>query len=391
MEGILNGFQFFGGLGTSLWTNVLSYVVLYVVKYFKSLNILGNFHYLWPLVMLPSISIGVMAIVDVYMERPDNVAYMYYAARLLSILFNFACYGQIAFRTAHIAISEREKAPSDIAISELSQRMIYYPLMQIFSRLAAAVYEPMYGFGPYKGNTGWLQFCCACFFSILTPSAGIGYLIIFLRFQPGAFNQLECLLCCNCKKCSCCVKNHTMDVEPGMRESLLKCSGSNIHDDDDDENTGSKMQNEDSLRLHFQSLDEEDLIDVINSGTHGASQRQKSTLSDSSFTQNGNGRVPHPSRSRYLEARIDRIFSDEGSRKDQRQGSSESLFEVSSQSVKSPGTPSVDRGNDLYLRVNSLDGGTPLMGLASPQNDESFARSARQSDDGESFFRSVLS
>jgi hypothetical protein len=75
--------------------------------------------------------------------------------------------------------------------------MMYYPLMQAFCRLGACIYEPIYGFGDYPGNTSPAQFALGCLFSLLTPASGIGYLIIFLIMQPNAYKLLKSWATCS--------------------------------------------------------------------------------------------------------------------------------------------------------------------------------------------------
>lgn len=194
-----NGLQFFGGLSVSIWTNILAIVVLKVVVTFEAFNIRKNFYALSAVALVPSLLICILSMAlydeDSSMGNADVIGTIYSYARTLSILINFACYGIIAVRAQKITTaSVGEITSQQLLINELSRRMIYYPLMQTVSRIGASVYEPIYGYGPYLGNTTQPEFAWACVYATTAPAAGIGYLIIFLLMQPYAYEQFISLL-----------------------------------------------------------------------------------------------------------------------------------------------------------------------------------------------------
>jgi hypothetical protein len=198
MVSIWNSFQFFGGLSVSIWTNVLAFVILRVVVNMKNTDILKNFHWFTAIVMVPSVTIGVALLILQLVGRRQQVYYIeeiYYWARLLSILINFVIHGIVSYRSYQTKMTKwTRRSPQEIAIQILSQRMIYYPLMQALSRVGASWYEAKYGFGPYPGNTSSRQFGLACVYVGLSPATGVGYLIVFLLMQPFAIDQVRSLL-----------------------------------------------------------------------------------------------------------------------------------------------------------------------------------------------------
>lgn len=195
-----DGLQFFGGLSVSLWTNVLAVVVVKVVLTLEGFNIRKNFYALSAAVLIPSIAMGMLNIA-LYNRgntggNDDKIGMMYTYSRTLSIIVNFVAYGIIAVRARRMAGTSvtAELSQQQLMINELSRRMIYYPLMQTVSRIGASIYEPLYGYGPYLGNTSHTKYSLACLYATTAPAAGIGYLIIFLAMQPYAYEQFVSIL-----------------------------------------------------------------------------------------------------------------------------------------------------------------------------------------------------
>lgn len=196
---ILNALQFFGGMSVSLWTNILAIIILRVVMWMKSTDILDNIYYIGAVAMVPSAVLGIVLLILEEVGRRHQVyavEELYYWARLASIIVNFVAHAIIeirAYRTrSRRAVSMR--TPQEMAIKVLAQRMIYYPLIQTICRLGAAIYEARYGFGPYTGNSSNTKFALACCYAALSPATGIGYLFIFLLMQPYAMDQLRSIV-----------------------------------------------------------------------------------------------------------------------------------------------------------------------------------------------------
>ena len=194
-----NSLQFFGGISVSIWTNILAFVILRVVVNMKSTDILKNFYWLAAIALLPAVLIAILLLV-LQLVGTESQSYaieeLYYWSRLVSIFINFVIHAVVSYKS-YITKSAKtwtRRTPQEIAIQILSQRMIYYPLMQALSRLGASWYEALYGFGPYPGNTSNYQFGLACLYVGLSPATGIGYLIVFLLMQPYAIDQVKALL-----------------------------------------------------------------------------------------------------------------------------------------------------------------------------------------------------
>lgn len=195
MIAVWNGLQFFGGMSVSIWTNILALIILRVVLVKKSTDILYNLHYLCAIVLIPSIVLGSM-LVALHHSSAYTIEEIYYWGRLGSIWINFIIHVVIWYRSYQMKSTRimSARTPQEIAIQVLSDRMIYYPLMQTLTRIGASWYEAIYGFGPFPGDTSNNQFSLAIFYAGTSPATGIGYLIIFLLMQPFAMVQLMSLV-----------------------------------------------------------------------------------------------------------------------------------------------------------------------------------------------------
>jgi hypothetical protein len=91
-------------------------------------------------------------------------------------------------------------AASFSAITELTSRLKHYVVVQTVTRIGATWYQLQYGFGStYDSNEATTMQTVSVFFElILTPAAGVGYLVVFLCIQPEAWNRLKSACCCCC-------------------------------------------------------------------------------------------------------------------------------------------------------------------------------------------------
>jgi hypothetical protein len=195
--------QAFGGLSVTFWTNVLSAVVFHVISQRTRFNILESFWKLSFVVYFPAAAISFIEI-GCTLKGLQQCKYImteiYYWARLASIAFNFLVFGYIyAFVRSIRDRRGNQRSEAEHSMVILSRRMMYYPLIQFFSRIVNAVYEQLYGFGAYSGDpAGSLvarqQFIMQCAACMTQPSAGIGFLVVFLIYQPYAREHMWALL-----------------------------------------------------------------------------------------------------------------------------------------------------------------------------------------------------
>ena len=152
---------------------------------------------------------------------------MYYWLRIASIIFNFVAYVIVAYRSNSMMSKWAHSTPTDseVALKIFTDRMLYFPAVQTFSRLGAAVYEGMYGFSSFPADSSTKQFVVAVFDAVLTPSAGLGYLIVFVMFQTDAYRKL--VSCCPCNG----IRRQRFTAN-GVTESLLTNRYKSMRDDE---------------------------------------------------------------------------------------------------------------------------------------------------------------
>ena len=198
VESMFTGIGMFGGLSVALWTNVLAFTVLYTIKYRTAYDILKKMPQLQCIVLGPSALLAILC-VSFYNDFNSQIWVInaYYVLRWVSIFLNFVALGLLNYRSVHQEKSYVASSNVEKAISAMSKRLIWYPLMQTFCRIPLATYEALYGYTAFPGGVGTEQYALGVMSAFATPSAGICYLIIFLLMQPRALATFLNLLCCN--------------------------------------------------------------------------------------------------------------------------------------------------------------------------------------------------
>ena len=224
-----------GGLSTALWTMVIATITGFVVFTMRSFNIYKNFTALCLLTTVPPLAIAIGQIALAFSPQGTNgkadveLMWGYYWLRIACIAYNFVvcclciavssgwqrCGGgrwglgaedQTQVHEAHIGstsnsnsnssslLSATPAAGKQNAIRTLSQQMLLYPLAQTVTRFGAAWYELVYGFSAPSlndfSNMPPAQSVAACFWAVLSPSAGIAYFAVYLVMQPVARKKL---------------------------------------------------------------------------------------------------------------------------------------------------------------------------------------------------------
>jgi hypothetical protein len=206
-----------GGLSVAIWTNIVSFIILYVVANIKSVDIFTNYKYFLMISAIPPLILAILAVsVDGVLVVTDDdssehcgygsstlalfISNIYYWGRLLSIVINYLVFLFISWRlqlmaivapdtstrsiasSPHSSVSSASTAPSlpattskdhqSMAIYTLVSRMKYYPLVQALCRSGAAWNE----FDGYKYDS-FASFVMA---SVCSPSTGACYFAVFL-------------------------------------------------------------------------------------------------------------------------------------------------------------------------------------------------------------------
>ena len=141
---------------------------------------------------------------------------IYYYVRLISIGINFICTAFTALQIQKMKSHGVAKTNSEIAISTLSMRLFYYPIVQAIGRSGCAWYEMAYGdnFDRNSGvnfnppNTTNTQFAAQCLMALSAPLISVGYLAIFLIMQPDASRRVNSFL----SSVNCCKREPEEDA-----------------------------------------------------------------------------------------------------------------------------------------------------------------------------------
>jgi len=244
-------FQVWGGMATTLLTNVIAFIVANIAMTLRSYDIKKNYAFIMGWVtfisMTPALILAITSVMQPAEEYNSVItvtAYVYAVLRILSISINFGAYLVLTLRLRRMGLSLSTNKNTPLhPVAALSSRMIYYPIVQLLTRLAAAWMEFKYPSGGSDGDddaemqTTDYQIANTLY-SISSPSAGIGFFLIFLFMQPAAWSHLKARLCCNKVEYT---TGHSLKADI-LRESHSVCI--NEIDGSSDEGTVSQTSNE---------------------------------------------------------------------------------------------------------------------------------------------------
>ena len=194
--------QQIGGIGSSIMSNWIAFILFYVVVFEKTFDIVNNYMYIilstffiWvPVVVVYSIG----AVPEGSNPRLVDFANLtYYYARLISIALNFIMIGCILYKNYKVRSKSKIKTQAEIAINTLCRRVMYYPILQTISRSGYAWYEFQYGFNfsSSQAEHDPERYGLLIYSAIITPTVSIGYLIIFLYIEPHAYKIFKKIFC----------------------------------------------------------------------------------------------------------------------------------------------------------------------------------------------------
>jgi len=201
-------FTSFGGVATSIWSNIISLVVVHIVSSMKTFDIEKRFAAM--AVGVTGFSLVIATGAAITNPDPTNARSeaavdwhpvffkLYYWIRFVSILVNVTAWVVVSRKLAVMGfaapaadgrqLSKNSRARNLVhPVTVLAGRLKWYPIVQMASRVGAAWYEITYGdsASTYKTPTQ-AHTIALVLFAIFTPLAGIGYFVIFLMMQREA-------------------------------------------------------------------------------------------------------------------------------------------------------------------------------------------------------------
>ncbi len=130
-----------GGISVTLWSNVLSGIVLYIVFYHQSVDIWKHYWKYFAICIVPSTVFAVCMVV--FWDKLDAFSYAYNVIRMLSVCFNVLVYVSVSTKLYSKSIQQSVAVGP---LRELSSRLKYYPICQVVTRIPACFYQLYYGF-----------------------------------------------------------------------------------------------------------------------------------------------------------------------------------------------------------------------------------------------------
>ncbi|KAJ1417587.1 hypothetical protein B484DRAFT_453931 [Ochromonadaceae sp. CCMP2298] len=196
LSDVVFGLQHFGGMGSSLVSNWIAFIVVYIIYCKKSFSITENFYSIVASITLPSALIVLLYFISLAPSLSQTdlglyTWYMYYYIRLVSIIVNFILTGIALYANFKIRSKKATRTEAEVAISTLCRRLVYYPLVQTIGRSGFAWYEFQWGFDFEVRSTrdDPLRYGVLLYSAIISTCVAVGYLFIFLRIEPTAYGH----------------------------------------------------------------------------------------------------------------------------------------------------------------------------------------------------------
>ena len=190
-----------GYVSASLWTNIMTCIVAYLVYYLKSYNIIKYIYYILAVTSIISIIFAIVITIAAASGQDgtffQNMSYLLLAFRLSSLGFNVTMYCFMIFHVYFNRSYRNIGESGEESLRTIVNRIGYYPIIQSIARIGSTWHELSYGAIGNLNPTNPIEIASLFLLSICISIAGIGYFIIFLKTQPNAY---EYLLKNNCLK-----------------------------------------------------------------------------------------------------------------------------------------------------------------------------------------------
>ena len=136
-------------------------------------------------------------------------------------------------------------------------------------------YEFVYLWNFNPNSVTKMQFVCQVFLAIITPSASIGYLIIFLKLQPNAYHEFLCMLY---------IRSNIIPISESKSRS--NASSFRLQDSTINIDNSSFSNKQQSIRYYndiFNEFTDEELIKLIDNHKNNSNNQNNNRNSDNSM------------------------------------------------------------------------------------------------------------
>jgi hypothetical protein len=229
-------FSVFSQLGVCFWTNAISLLLLYTISYLQQSNTKLIQRYSLFIIVPFSAAISLaFVLLSVFRRHDKSLDYLYFWIRAVSLLANITvfiivsyifdqtrCIGVIDFCCKH-DFALRDKTHDLITV--LTNRLKYYPIVQIVSRCACLWWEYKYGVSLTsfdEGNYGLEKEISFYLYCLFAPIDGIGYFSAFLLVHPEANRIFYRNIVTPIYRCCCCIPSFRLPKDSDMTMNNVK-------------------------------------------------------------------------------------------------------------------------------------------------------------------------
>lgn len=179
------------------WTNVISFVVFYVVTFLKVFETAKNILAVFVIVSVPSVVVALLT----QLLEPTNTSwknpsyFTYYLLQISSMVLNIIFYISVMVLLNRRSSAADEDARNNDPVRLLVERLRLYAMVQVACRVPVLWYSPLVGqfnsslFDLSSQDNFEKASTIICAATI--PSSGIGFFLIYLKYTPGAYLLLR--------------------------------------------------------------------------------------------------------------------------------------------------------------------------------------------------------
>jgi hypothetical protein len=265
---IIKFLEVFGGCAVSLYINIISIIVVYIVLYLSSFPFKSYEHIFLIFIPLISLVFGILT-VSVRHNTEDYFFIVYDWFRIGSILLNIILYGVTYHklsRMGYISLCHLSENAAEDPVYVLISRLKYYPVCQVLCFSGAAWYQLQYGreetYEDAKGSIP--QTISLILFSLSNPAAGFCNFVVFLVCQPAAYMCLKQIYKKYGSFICCALCNRSSDDSDNDLDAPFLFS--NYRDSKLSRNSNSEINEADrqSMYISYYTMDEDQLGSEIS-------------------------------------------------------------------------------------------------------------------------------